>query len=64
MTKRIIAAILMLSLLLGCGAAAAEETAPMYELTAKYGFRLGAPLSFWNILPTAAPVFLVVLFLK
>ena len=49
MTKRIIAAILMLSLLLGCGAAAAEETAPMYELTAKYGFKLGAPLSFWNM---------------
>ena len=49
MTKRIIAAILMLSLLLVCGAAAAEETAPMYELTAKYGFKLGAPLSFWNM---------------
>ena len=49
MTKRIITVILMLSLLLACGAAAAEETTPMYELTAKYGFKLGAPLSFWNL---------------
>ena len=49
MTKRIIAAILTLSLLLAFGAAAAEEQVPMYELSAKYGFKLGAPLSFWDL---------------
>ena len=48
MTKRIVAAILMLSLMLACGAAAAEETISMYELTEKYGFKLGTALSFWD----------------
>ena len=46
--KRIVAMMTALALLLGCGAALAEETyeTPLTELTERYGFRLGTCLSY------------------
>ena len=51
MRKRILSMLLTLTLLLAlCPAVLAEgaET-PMCELAARYGFKMGAPLSFWDL---------------
>ncbi len=53
MRKRVVSMFLALSLLIGCGAALAESAPsydiPMRDLAARYGFKLGAPLSFWDL---------------
>ncbi len=53
MQKRMMSVLLALSMLLPFGAAFGEAApsydTPMYELAARYGFRLGAPMSYWDL---------------
>ncbi len=49
MLRRMFALILTLALLLPCLALGEEEYEPLYTLTEAYGFKLGAPMSYWNL---------------
>lgn len=51
MRKRVVSVLLTLTLLLSLAASAFGEEAeiPVYDLAGRYGFRLGAPLSFWDL---------------
>ncbi len=47
--KRILGLVLAITFIAACGCGLAEGDVPMYELASRYGFKLGAPLSFWDL---------------